>query len=545
VIRTAARQCVDANPSNRNHVAEIFGLSRWQVHCSAAFPVRSNLPKLSAIAIVLGVAALIASPADAQDAPAAAAPPSTISCQSKPGSREQCAADTSSGVVLVKSSGSAPCLLGKSWGYDDTGIWVSDGCSGEFLARPAPQGEKEEEKKKPLEHIPNAGFLIYSGEKGEIYFRLFSYARYLNQRSLDPTYVDAFGKTHSVQLRQDIQLQKFFAPFSGWFLTPKFRYYLYVWSSNPSQGDPAQVVGAGNLSYTFNRFVTFGAGITSLPAVRSTEGQFPYWLGVDDRLTADEFFRGSYTDGVWLKGEITARLKYMAMIANNLSILGVSASQIDNKLDTQSFMLQWLPTTGEFGLYGTFGDFDDHQTLATRLGAHFTHSLEDKQSQPGTNAIENSQIRLTDGSVIFTSDLFGPGITVNSVDYRMMSLDAGVKYHGLSLEAEYYRRWLSDFTGLKTAGIANITDEGYQVQSSGMLIQKILQAYLSGSQIFGRYGDASEIRAGANWYFVKERGLRVNVEWIDLDHSPVGYTAVPYPVGGNGNLFHVNLELNF
>jgi len=25
----------------------------------------------------------------------------------------------------------------------------------------------------------------------------------------------------------------------------------------------------------------------------------------------------------------------------------------------------------------------------------------------------------------------------------------------------------------------------------------------------------------------------------------VGYTAVPYPVGGNGNLFHVNAEMNF
>src|SRR5206468_553054 len=154
---------------------------------------------------------------------------------------------------------------------------------GEFLARPAAQAEKEEEKKRPLEHVPNLGFLLYTGEKGEIYFRLFSYARYLNQRSLDSTYVDFFGNTHSVQLRQDIQLQKFFAPFSGWFLTPKFRYYLYVWSSNTSQGDPAQVVGAGNLSYTFNRFVTLGGGITSLPAVRSTEGQFPYWLGVDDR----------------------------------------------------------------------------------------------------------------------------------------------------------------------------------------------------------------------------------------------------------------------
>ena len=125
----------------------------------------------------------------------------------------------------------------------------------------------------------------------------------------------------------------------------------------------------------------------------------------------------------------------MAMLANNLSTLGVSASQLDNTLDTTSFMLQWLPTTGEFGLYGTFGDFDHHEKVATRLGRHYTHSTEDKQSQPGTNGIENSQIRLTDGSVIFTPDLFGPGITVEKVTTRWSSVDAGVKYKGLSLEA--------------------------------------------------------------------------------------------------------------
>jgi hypothetical protein len=154
--------------------------------------------------------------------------------------------------------------------------------------------------------------------------------------------------------------------------------------------------------------VAVGVGITSLPSVRSTEGQFPYWLGVDDRLIADEFFRGSYTSGVWLKGELHTKVKYHAMFANNLSTLGVSASQLDNKLDTQSFSVQWLPTTGEFGLWRTFGDYDDHQNVATRLGVHYTHSLEEKQSQPGTEGIENSQIRLTDGSVIFTPDLFGP-----------------------------------------------------------------------------------------------------------------------------------------
>jgi hypothetical protein len=467
-----------------------------------------------------------------------------IVCESRAGERQHCAADTSSGVALAKSTGSAPCLLGKTWGYDDTGIWTSDGCAGEFIAGQSTEESKEE---KTPAYIPNLGFLLFDGEKGQIYFRLFSYARYLNQLDLNSTYVDSFGNTHDVLRQQNIQLTKFFAPFSGWFLTPKFRYYLYVWSSNASQGDPAQVVGAGNLSYTFNRFLTLGFGITSLPGVRSTEGQFPYWLGVDDRLTADEFFRPSYTTGVWLKGELPRRIKYMAMVGNNLSTLGVSAAQLDNRLATQTGMLVWMPTTGEFGLYGTFGDYDDHQMVATRFGAHFTHSVETRQEQPGTNAIENSQIRLTDGNIIFTPELFGPGITVDTVDYRMMSLDAGVKYHGLSLEGEYFRRWLSNFTftGPNTASIPEIVDNGYQLQSSAMAVQKYLQVYLSGSQIFGSFGDAGELRAGASWYFTGQRGLRANAEWILLNNCPVGYTAVPYPVGGNGNVFHLTVEMNF
>jgi hypothetical protein len=415
---------------------------------------------------------------------------------------------------------------------------------GEFVAGQAAPGAVQITQKTP-EHVPNAGFLLYDGENGQIYFRLFSYVRYLNQLGIDSEYTDAFGNTKTVQRRQDVQLQKFFAPFSGWFLTPKMRYYLYVWSSNPSQGDPAQVVGAGNLSYTFNRYVTVGGGITSLPTVRSTEGQFPYWLGVDDRMMADEYFRGSYTNGVWVKGEIATKWKYMAMVATNLSILGVSAAQIDNKLNTQSYMLQWLPTTGEFGLYGTFGDYDDHQKVATRLAVHFSKSLEDKQSQPGTEGIENSQIRLSDGSVIFTPNLFGPGIAVNKVDYKMGSIDGGIKYRGFSVEGEYYRRWLRNYQGLNVGGIPDITDNGYQLQTSAMVVPKFLQVYVSGSQIFGDFGDPTELRVGANYYLVGSRGLRVNGEWIHVNKSPVGYTAYPMPVGASGNIFHINFEVNF
>jgi len=477
------------------------------------------------------------------------APPAVtqVTCASPDGQRQVCPADTSRGVVLQQSTGTGSCLLGKTWGYDGTGIWVTDGCGGLFVvgqvvATSAAEGDT---KKASPEYIPNLGFRIYESDKGQIYIRLFSYVRYLNQKGLDSNYTDYFGNPHTVKQREDIQLNKLFVPFYGWFLTPKLHYYLYIWSSNPSQGEGAQVVGGGNLSYTFNTHVTLGGGIASLPTTRSTEGQFPYWLGMDDRLIADEFFRGSYTSGVWLKGEFASTFRYMAMIADNLSQLGVSAAQMDNILDTTSFMLQWLPTTGEFGLHDEFGDFDHHEKVATRLGVHYTHSTEDRQSQPDTDGIENSQIRLTDGSVIFTPSLFGPGIAVNAVTYQMVSVDGGIKYKGLSLEAEYYWRWLSDFTGTNVESIADITDHGFQVQSSAMIVPRVLQAYLSGSAIRGRYGDGSELRAGLNWYLLKEREVKLNTEWIHLNRCPVGYTSVPYPVGGNGDVFHANFMMSF
>jgi hypothetical protein len=127
----------------------------------------------------------------------------------------------------------------------------------------------------------------------------------------------------------------------------------------------------------------------------------------------------------------------------------------------------------------------------------------------------------------------------------MVSVDAGVKRKGLALEAEYYWRHLSNYSGTGTAGIGDISDHGFQVQSSAMPVPQTVQVYLSGAAIRGRYGNSSELRAGANWYLARERGLRLNAEWIHLNRCPVGYAAVPYPVGGHGNIFHMNLEMNF
>jgi hypothetical protein len=385
------------------------------------------------------------------------------------------------------------------------------------------------------------GFKVANTDKGDMNVAIYTYVRYLNQKGLDPTYTDAFGNVKSVQQRQEAQILKVQIKFLGWLFDPRLRYFVYAWSSNATQGQGAQVVLAGNLSYAFSdRFVLAG-GVTSLPGVRTTEGNFPFWLSVDNRLMADEFFRPSYTSGFWAKGDITPTLRYQAMIGNNLSTLGVSSAQLDNHFNTIATALVWEPTTGEFGR--GFGDFEDHQQVATRLGLHYTRSTEDKQSQPNSNTFENTQIRLSDGTVIFTPNIFGPGVEVDEVRYQMSTLDAGLKYKGYALEGEYYVRKLSDFQGPGTGVIPNQWDRGFQLQASTMIIPKTFQAYVAGSYINGNYGYPWDVRAGINWHPWHNRVFRWNTQVMYLNHSPVGYTSLTYNVGSKGVVFNTDFEL--
>jgi TolA-binding protein len=385
------------------------------------------------------------------------------------------------------------------------------------------------------------GFHVANTDKGDMRVAIYTYVRYLNQKGLDPTYTDAFGNVKNVQQRQEAQILKVQIKFLGWLFDPKFRYFLYAWSSNATQGQGAQVVLAGNLTYAFNEHFALAGGITSLPGVRTTEGNFPFWLSVDNRLLADEFFRPSYTSGFWIKGDITSTMRYQAMIGNNLSTLGVSSAQLDNHFNTLAAALVWEPSTGEFGR--GFGDFEDHQQVATRLGLHYTRSTEDKQSQPNSDAFENTQIRLSDGTVIFTPFIFGPGVAVEEVRYQMSSLDGGVKYKGFALEGEYYVRKLDRFEGPGTGIVPNQWDRGFQLQASAMIVPRTFQAYLAGSYVDGNYGKPWDIRAGVNWHPWHNRVFRWNTQVMYLNHSPVGYTSLTYNVGSKGVVFNTDFEM--
>lgn len=56
-----------------------------------------------------------------------------ITCASTGGKRVYCRVDTRGYAKLEKQLSKSPCTLGYTWGYDDRGVWVDQGCRAEFL----------------------------------------------------------------------------------------------------------------------------------------------------------------------------------------------------------------------------------------------------------------------------------------------------------------------------------------------------------------------------------------------------------------------------
>ena len=515
----------------------------------ARAPRSRPLYRTHAIAIATALAALVTgATAAAQTAsqPDRSAQTATVTCTSTAGELQTCAANTKSGVTLVRTLGGLACVLGQTWGFDQNGVWVTGGCSGEFAVAPAAGAATQTSSGFFGRYTPGDGFTVADAEHGALTFRAFTYLRYLNQLEVEPTYTDAFGRTRNIQQRQDIQFQKLILAFDGWLVDERFRYHAFVWTQNTNFATTTSTVVGGTLSFRFNEYLTVGAGLTPLPGVRSTEGNFPHWLAVDARLIADEFMRPSYTTGVFVNGAITDGLEYRAMLGNNISQFGIDAGQLDNNLDTLSLGLAWMPTTGEFGRQGEIGDFEMHESLATRIAAHYTRSDEDRVSQPTTDAFENVQLRVSDGSIIFQLGLFAPGTQIDRARYQLFSLDGGLKYRGISADIGYYRRRLDRFeVRPRPLPFAALHDDALMVEGSAMALPNQLQFYIGGSKVFGEYGNPRDFRIGANYYPLGNQVLRWNFEYLDLSRSPVGALNLPYSVGMDGPVFHSSLMLWF
>jgi hypothetical protein len=303
----------------------------------------------------------------------------------------------------------------------------------------------------------------------------------------------------------------------GWLFSQKFRYSTFLWTVQ----DTNQVAVGGALYYNFGTYMDLGMGWNAYPGTLSLQGSHPYWLSYD-RVMADEFFRPYFSQGVFAKGNILPRVEYRWMFGNNNSNLDVPAVKLDRKLSA-GFAITWLPTTGEFGPRGAFGDFEDHENVATRFNFAYTYSPEDRQA-PLDLPAANTTLRLSDSLNVFDTGTLAPGVTLEKTHYHLISAAAGTKYRGLFLQGEGYARKLNNFVADGPLPVGVIRDYGFYVQSGYMVIPKQVELYGSTSYVFGQYGNSKEFIVGGNYYPWKSRNARLNIQLINVDESPVNST---------------------
>ena len=58
---------------------------------------------------------------------------SVVRCESNDGRSRRCSADTRGGVSISRQLSRTACVQGRNWGWDNSGIWVSQGCRAEFV----------------------------------------------------------------------------------------------------------------------------------------------------------------------------------------------------------------------------------------------------------------------------------------------------------------------------------------------------------------------------------------------------------------------------
>ena len=175
---------------------------------------------------------------------------------------------------------------------------------------------------------------------------------------------------------------------------------------------------------------------------------------------ADEFFRPFFGSGVWAQGEPVRGVWYNVMLANSNSILGVRSRQLDRSF-TPSASAWWMPTTKEFGPRGGYGDWEQHEKVATRFGFSTTWSPEERFTDPTTGATDNTTLRLADSVNVFDRGALAPDVTVDRVNFHILSFDAGMKYKGIFLQTEIYNRWLDDFTADGPLPVSSVHDTGF------------------------------------------------------------------------------------
>lgn len=113
---------------------------------------------------------------------------------------------------------------------------------------------------------------------------------------------------------------------------------------------------------------------------------------------------------------------------------------------------------------------------------------------------ENTGLYNSDGVNTFATGAFAPGVTVTDVTYRMLAADAGVKWRGLSVNGQYFFRWLNNFRADGPIPVAETFDHGFETVVAQFVVPKKWELYGRTSFVFGQFRNSYEYAPGVKWY---------------------------------------------
>jgi hypothetical protein len=391
------------------------------------------------------------------------------------------------------------------------------------------------------EFTPGKGFQIFTSDKASLNISVYGLFRWIDQTPGTQTYTDHLGRDRQTATMNAMYWQRTMVWFTGFFWKPQFRYNITVWSLGATQ----QTLVFGNLQYNVGPALTIGVGMAPNLTVRSMQGSWPFWAGSDRQMT-EEFMRAGFSTGVFITGQPLSRFWYTASMNTNLSQLGVTAAN-DARSMSYSGSVMWMPTTGEFGPRGGFGDLEHHKKLATRFGSSFAYAPSEYRAAPLDQPKPNeTQLRLSDGVYAFETGALADGVTVNYLAYNDLAIDAGLKYRGWSFQSEWYMRRLSDFRADGPLPLSSDTDFGIQGQLGYMVVPHRVMLYTSGGYVwdqFKRY--PYEISPGLSVYPTGTRSWRLNLHTIYVYKSPTGSTFGYYTAGQTGWTYSLGTDVLF
>ncbi len=359
--------------------------------------------------------------------------------------------------------------------------------------------------------------------------------RYDGFSRAEPFWIDSAGSQIPILNSSYFGIPRGRLIFSGNALLPRLSYLLNIDYNSVTD----QPIGfrAFWLSYRFSKALELYVGQSKVPGSREwIESAFAP-LQSADRTMATTFFRPSLSQGMWITGEPLDDVFYHAMVSNGFNTLNLRPEELNNRFAWSGSA--WWEPWGEFGR--GYSDLQHHQEAAIRLGGSYTYAL-GSGSQSASDAVENSPIRLSDGTIITTPGALAPGVTLLSYDISLAAIDLAWKYRGLGLSTELYFQDLLGLQGTGPLPISSTSAFGGFVKGGYFLVPRETEVYARTSYVTGAYGGGYELGGGFNQFFLPGKdNLFFTFDAAWLENSPAGQNRTGFVAGQTGLLVRAQI----